>query len=807
MSRLLAFLCLLSVANCEDFGISSSKRMTSSPYLLTQVVEDVEWRQPVCVVPAQDAPPCFLALQQLHNEYSQIDKQFSEDDVTARLRVKKASEVPEKINLDEIEPSSLAEDSVEIRVKSTDGSTPSLDVNNEKVEISDKRSRELPIEERPLPISVTKVMISPVTATIVAQHCLPDIGVPLCEEYQMEQILTSRQNEPIKPPLEVPVLGLKNKLPLFKLFSDFFSKWKSTSNVTSSATVSNLDGVVSLDVEAATDGDVTNIDQHTEIPTAFVDSEPTVIELLADDLSHKKDIITQAIANKKEHVAETVSSLAAMKEGIVQGIVDKTEQVAEAVTAAQQGFVQGIVDTKNKVIEAATTVKQAIEQGIADKKEQVANTIASIHVLKQSLVKEKPAFMSMFKHNPVETMETIKTLTWQRMVQDVAQTFVNDINEKYQRARDLKNLVLGAIIDTMNRKKESLRQLEQDTWITIAKKHEMMMNISRAIVDSVLDAVQKKKEAVEGATQHAKDFAVNTATKKYQLLKEFKNMVINAVLEVNGIKHKALGRVSEAMANATAAKKEAIAHTIDEAKNHYRKLVAISYKTLQGILDEKTNWLLDLANKKQELIQSITDSKVGIINATSSKKQGTLKHIIDKKIDAIKKLSEKTQEFISAASLAVPLLISTIKQHVGLNQARSRDDQMVYNEGSGDDFGFAESAEINERLTETKEAQETNDTASTDTSANATDPAKLMTRKDDSGYFDEVDSADESIPEMDEIMSDAFPVDDRPASRMFPRFPALYSLSPVPGYETKQSPNSELGLLGVVQTVTNKKVN
>lgn len=186
-----------------------------------QVVEVVRWRQPVCVLPAEGVSPCVHGLRKFQAEYKKLsnkglDLENGEQRRLAKFKLSGDKEdfsgklvspeivasVP-LVNLQssEASPGAIAEfivqESLDVHVK-----TPELTEEQEKNVRGGKHLAAKDVA-KPQQIYVTKVLDTPVTATLVAHNCLPDIGVPLCD-YQAN-VQPSKPVFHSKPSLSISV--------------------------------------------------------------------------------------------------------------------------------------------------------------------------------------------------------------------------------------------------------------------------------------------------------------------------------------------------------------------------------------------------------------------------------------------------------------------------------------------------------------------------------------------------------------------------------------------------------------------------
>lgn len=212
--KCLIFLAFISSAISLDFGrfFGFQREAREEPPKdpeIPEVLETVRWRQSVCVVPGPNVPPCFTSLKKYQNEHEKNSEQRIDENVgeaTSEEKLEKKSGralslerdehdvsriiTPKVMRLMEIEnsPSDQVQSSNNEEYLNIRSATPGLEVaygrRQGKYLIIATASPSASPSTPPPAISVTKVLNSPVTATLVAKNCFPDIGVPLCDDYQ-----------------------------------------------------------------------------------------------------------------------------------------------------------------------------------------------------------------------------------------------------------------------------------------------------------------------------------------------------------------------------------------------------------------------------------------------------------------------------------------------------------------------------------------------------------------------------------------------------------------------------------------------
>ncbi|KAL0101439.1 hypothetical protein PUN28_018934 [Cardiocondyla obscurior] len=200
MGYLSIALCLAITSNA--FGGTRLPAINESLSQNSRVIEIVKWRQAVCVIPARDVAPCS-SKENIQGGYN-LNAGWSVEDESSQTKPIKAETsdvVPgtkggivngtetlyNDVGRSTLEPSELVIDGNEEladhgRSSELLSKTPEMNVewqstrrNEPSIRLKTKSSR----------IFVTKVLDLPITATLVAHGCLPDIGFPLCADRQV----------------------------------------------------------------------------------------------------------------------------------------------------------------------------------------------------------------------------------------------------------------------------------------------------------------------------------------------------------------------------------------------------------------------------------------------------------------------------------------------------------------------------------------------------------------------------------------------------------------------------------------------
>lgn len=186
-----------------------------------QMIEIVRWRQPVCVEPAKGVSPCLKGLRKSQSEYERAtgkglkgekagysvltDVQSKSSVSSLEREVSSKFESPEMLvsfPLEQLQPSRSSEEFFTEKPTESNRGTSILTEEQERNVREGKHLPHLEKVTKPKQIYITKVLNTPVTATLVAHNCLPDIGIPLCDD-QEENIEPSKSSQHVKPSLSI----------------------------------------------------------------------------------------------------------------------------------------------------------------------------------------------------------------------------------------------------------------------------------------------------------------------------------------------------------------------------------------------------------------------------------------------------------------------------------------------------------------------------------------------------------------------------------------------------------------------------
>lgn len=185
-----------------------------------RVIEIVRWHQPICVKPGKGVSSCLHGLRQQGNGKAGLDEGKQGFSISSEARSSVWSNEEEEV-LSELVASemsasfplrsSLGTDvSTDERVPESSKGTEALTTERERKTGRDARYLipHLDKTTKPKQIYVTKVVNAPFTATLVAQNCLPDIGVPLCESNEKDAAaVEASKSVPESPSLSISVIG------------------------------------------------------------------------------------------------------------------------------------------------------------------------------------------------------------------------------------------------------------------------------------------------------------------------------------------------------------------------------------------------------------------------------------------------------------------------------------------------------------------------------------------------------------------------------------------------------------------------
>lgn len=172
-----------------------------------RVIEIVRWHQPICVKPGKGVSSCLHSLRT--GQQANVPSQGKEE-LSSGSKSNEEEEV-----LREFVASEMFASSFPLRS--------SLDTDEESASESGKRTEvltgrrdarylvpHLDKTTKPKQIYVTKVLNAPFTATLVAQNCLPDIGVPLCVS-DNEKDAAEEASKSMQSSLSISVIGKKGE--------------------------------------------------------------------------------------------------------------------------------------------------------------------------------------------------------------------------------------------------------------------------------------------------------------------------------------------------------------------------------------------------------------------------------------------------------------------------------------------------------------------------------------------------------------------------------------------------------------------
>lgn len=184
-----------------------------------RVIEIVRWHQPICVKPGKGVSSCLHGLRQQANGKAGLDEGKQGFSISSEARSSVWSNEEEQV-LSELVASemsasfplrsSLGTDvSTDERVPESSKGTEALTTERERKTGRDARYLVPHLDKttKSKQIYVTKVVNAPFTATLVAQNCLPDIGVPLCESNEKDAAAEASKSVPESPSLSISVIG------------------------------------------------------------------------------------------------------------------------------------------------------------------------------------------------------------------------------------------------------------------------------------------------------------------------------------------------------------------------------------------------------------------------------------------------------------------------------------------------------------------------------------------------------------------------------------------------------------------------
>ena len=187
-----------------------------------QIVEIVRWRQPVCMKPARGVSLCLDGLQEFQTEYERVTgKRLNEEKEVYSILTDAQSkssassleqEVLSKFASPEIVvpfPRKQLQPSEEEKSVESSRRTSILTEGQER---SIREERHIPHLEKVTTrkqIYVTKVLNAPVTATLVAHNCLPDVGIPLCDHQEGDTEASESQDA--RPTLSITLANTNDE--------------------------------------------------------------------------------------------------------------------------------------------------------------------------------------------------------------------------------------------------------------------------------------------------------------------------------------------------------------------------------------------------------------------------------------------------------------------------------------------------------------------------------------------------------------------------------------------------------------------
>ena len=187
-----------------------------------QIVEIVRWRQPVCMKPARGVSLCLDGLQEFQTEYERVTgKRLNEEKEVYSILTDAQSkssassleqEVLSKFASPEIVvpfPRKQLQPSEEEKSVESSRRTSILTEGQER---SIREERHIPHLEKVTKrkqIYVTKVLNAPVTATLVAHNCLPDVGIPLCDHQEGDTEASESQDA--RPTLSITLANTNDE--------------------------------------------------------------------------------------------------------------------------------------------------------------------------------------------------------------------------------------------------------------------------------------------------------------------------------------------------------------------------------------------------------------------------------------------------------------------------------------------------------------------------------------------------------------------------------------------------------------------
>lgn len=186
-----------------------------------RVIEIVRWHQPICVKPGKGVSSCMHGPRttQQHPNGKGLNEEKGGQEFSILSERSSGESSKEEEVLSEFVGSYPLHSSLDSDI-STEGIGSESGKRTEALLTTERgrRTREarrhlIPHLDktsnlnRPKQIYVTKVLNAPFTATLVAQNCLPDFGIPLCENNNEKEVEGSKSTADFKPSLSISVIG------------------------------------------------------------------------------------------------------------------------------------------------------------------------------------------------------------------------------------------------------------------------------------------------------------------------------------------------------------------------------------------------------------------------------------------------------------------------------------------------------------------------------------------------------------------------------------------------------------------------
>lgn len=438
-----------------------------------QVVEIVRWRQQVCVKPAKGVSSCLQGLKKPQTQYNQViikdeakgeyevwtdgesQSRTSSVDVVNPLRETESSEIISSFPLEMLESSRGNE---EFFAEKASGSSERTSVLTENEEKNLREGRHLlPHPDRvtkPKQIYITKVLNSPVTATLVAHNCLPEIGVPLCESHE-------EKDEESKPPSDLkPSLSISLAKP------------------------SVFDEEISSNVPEGSRNLLPNKIQSFEEPTEKTRPEIVVrnpdFEQTSTNVSKLEHIgisnVDKPVTSNVVHVQTVAFRLLEQPKLLVK--VSKTVEVVETKGTEETEIMQKDVSKEAKIVKDETSEKGGIVENKASKEAKTVKNEESkaIGIVGNEATKESEIMANeMLKNVKIEEKEVSK-------IAEIEETEVSKQPEIIENKES---------IEIENMKNEASKKAESEK-VVISKEAEIVKS-----KDSKQSEIVKMKESKE----------------------------------------------------------------------------------------------------------------------------------------------------------------------------------------------------------------------------------------------------------------------------------------------------------------------